>query len=115
MSYYTPNFLLNTETAQKLYHTYAKNMPIFDYHCHLPERQILENEPFTEAAHDFELVPRKETVLNVDYRHNGIGSHSCGPQLHEQFRFTEKHFRFTFRLLAAKKGAIDPYEEYGKE
>ena len=47
MSYYTPNFLLNSETAQKLYHTYAKNMPIFDYHCHLPERQILENEPFT--------------------------------------------------------------------
>ena len=47
MSYYTPNFLLHSEAAQKLYHTYAKSMPIFDYHCHLPERQILENEPFT--------------------------------------------------------------------
>ena len=69
----------------------------------------------TQTAHDFELVPRKETVLNLDYRHNGIGSHSCGPQLHEQFRFTEKEFRFTFRLLAARKGEVDPYEEYGKE
>ncbi len=29
------NFLLQTETAQKLYHKHAAKMPIIDYHCHL--------------------------------------------------------------------------------
>lgn len=29
------NFLLQTETAQKLYHEHAAKMPIIDYHCHL--------------------------------------------------------------------------------
>lgn len=29
------NFLLQTETAQELYHEHASKMPIIDYHCHL--------------------------------------------------------------------------------
>ncbi len=49
MSYIKDNFLLKTKTAEKLYETYAKNMPIFDYHCHLPEKQILENKPFNDV------------------------------------------------------------------
>ncbi|MBQ7907135.1 MAG: glucuronate isomerase [Clostridia bacterium] len=48
MSYIKENFLLKNETAQKLYNDYAKNMPIIDYHCHLPERQILENKQFND-------------------------------------------------------------------
>ena len=48
MSYYTKDFLLNSKTAKKLYHSFAKDMPIFDYHCHLPEKQILENKPFSD-------------------------------------------------------------------
>lgn len=44
MSYLKEDFLLNGKTAKYLYDTYAKDMPIFDYHCHLPEKQILENE-----------------------------------------------------------------------
>lgn len=48
MSYIKKNFLLKNETAEKLYFDYAKDMPIFDYHCHLPERQILENKPFSD-------------------------------------------------------------------
>lgn len=48
MSYYKSDFLLNNKTAKKLYHSYAKDMPIFDYHCHLPEKQILENKPFSD-------------------------------------------------------------------
>ncbi|MEI6946016.1 glucuronate isomerase [Paraflavisolibacter sp. H34] len=34
------NFLLQTATAQRLYHEFAKEMPIIDYHCHLPPDQI---------------------------------------------------------------------------
>ena len=48
MSYIKKNFLLKNKTAEELYFTYAEKMPIFDYHCHLPERQILENKPFSD-------------------------------------------------------------------
>lgn len=40
------NFLLKTKTAQRLYHEYAKGMPIIDYHCHLPPQQIAEDHVF---------------------------------------------------------------------
>ena len=40
------NFLLKTKTAQRLYHDYAKEMPIIDYHCHLPQSQIAEDKQF---------------------------------------------------------------------
>jgi glucuronate isomerase len=40
------NFLLQSATAQKLYHDYAKDMPIIDYHCHLPPDQIANDISF---------------------------------------------------------------------
>lgn len=48
MSYVKEDFLLNTPEAKELYFGFAKNMPIFDYHCHLSEYQILENKPFND-------------------------------------------------------------------
>ena len=49
MSYIKDNFLLCNKTAEKLYFNHAVNMPIFDYHCHLPEKQILEDLPFNDV------------------------------------------------------------------
>jgi glucuronate isomerase len=40
------NFLLKNETAISLYHNYAKEMPIIDYHCHLSPKEIYENKKF---------------------------------------------------------------------
>ena len=40
------NFLLQTETAQKLYHHHAAKMPIFDYHCHIPPKDIADDRQF---------------------------------------------------------------------
>lgn len=40
------NFLLHTETAQKLYHEHAAKMPIFDYHCHINPKDIAEDRKF---------------------------------------------------------------------
>jgi len=37
------DFLLQTETAQTLYFDFAKNMPVFDYHCHISPKEIFEN------------------------------------------------------------------------
>ncbi len=48
-TYIKDNFLLTNKTAEKLYFGYAKDMPIFDYHCHLPEKQILANETFNDV------------------------------------------------------------------
>ncbi|MCL5127970.1 glucuronate isomerase [Algibacter sp. L4_22] len=39
------NFLLNSEVAETLYHQYAKDLPIIDYHNHLSAKQIAENKP----------------------------------------------------------------------
>lgn len=46
------NFLLTTDMAESLFHDYADNMPIIDYHCHLDPKEIYENKNFkniTEA------------------------------------------------------------------
>ena len=40
------NFLLSNATAQLLYHGYAKDMPIIDYHNHLPPNEIAEDKNF---------------------------------------------------------------------
>ena len=40
------NFLLHSEAAIRLYHEYAKGMPVIDYHCHLPPQQIATDHQF---------------------------------------------------------------------
>lgn len=40
------DFMLQSPTAQHLYHTYAADMPICDYHCHISPREIYENRKF---------------------------------------------------------------------
>ena len=40
------DFLLDTPTAQRLYHDVAAELPIIDYHCHLSPREIYEDRPF---------------------------------------------------------------------
>ena len=40
------NFLLQSETAQKLYHSYAADAPILDYHCHINPQEIYEDRQF---------------------------------------------------------------------
>ncbi|MDL2263012.1 glucuronate isomerase, partial [Synergistaceae bacterium OttesenSCG-928-I11] len=40
------NFMLPNKAAERLYHEYAAGMPIFDYHSHLPIRQVLEDTKF---------------------------------------------------------------------
>lgn len=40
------HFLLSNKTAQRLYHEYAKDMPIIDYHNHLPPNEVAEDKNF---------------------------------------------------------------------
>lgn len=40
------DFLLTNKTSQQLYHDFARQMPIIDYHCHLPPAQIANDHQF---------------------------------------------------------------------
>lgn len=40
------NFLLHNKAAEELYHGYAKEMPIIDYHCHLPPEDVGSDRKF---------------------------------------------------------------------
>ncbi|MFC6998931.1 glucuronate isomerase [Rufibacter roseus] len=50
MSFLDDNFLLQTKTAQRLYHEHAKNMPIIDYHCHLSPEDIANDRKFNNLT-----------------------------------------------------------------
>jgi glucuronate isomerase len=45
-NFINPNFVLEGKTAQKLYHDYAENLPIVDFHCHLSPKLIADNHKF---------------------------------------------------------------------
>jgi glucuronate isomerase len=44
------NFLLDSKEAIDLYHRYAKNQPIIDYHCHLSPQELAENKRWSNIA-----------------------------------------------------------------
>ena len=50
VNFLTEDFLLNTETARKLYHKYAADMPIVDYHCHVSPKEIYEDKQFANIT-----------------------------------------------------------------
>lgn len=49
-TFITDNFLLNSKTAEVLYHEYAKDMPIIDYHNHLSPQLIAEDKPMENIS-----------------------------------------------------------------
>ncbi len=78
----------------------------FSFNCsHFTSKQI------TETSHDYELVPLKETVVNIDFKHNGIGSNSCGPGVSRECTFAQKEIHFSFRILPALVNDICPFKE----
>ena len=70
----TEDFLLDTEFARRLYHDYAKDEPIFDYHCHLPPELI---------AQDYKFKNMYDVWLKGDHykwramRTNGVPERMC--------------------------------------
>lgn len=46
----TEDFLLQNDFAKTLYHQYAKQLPIIDYHCHLSPKDIAENRQFENLS-----------------------------------------------------------------
>ena len=78
----------------------------FSFNCaHFTPAQL------TDTAHDYELVPMKETCVNLDMIQSGIGSNSCGPGLYPHWQLSEKEFDFSVRLMPVFAHAVDPFEE----
>lgn len=78
----------------------------FSFNCsHFTAQQI------SQAAHDFDLKPLRDSVLVLDARQNGIGSHSCGPELAKRYRLSEKQLSYSVRIKPSFFGDIDPFEE----
>ncbi len=49
-SFMDEDFLLSSHTARRLYHDFAKDQPIYDYHCHLSPRDIATNRQFADIG-----------------------------------------------------------------
>ncbi len=81
----------------------AMGMPLLNVSAH-----HYTTEDFTNAKHTFELMPRDETILNLDYRQGGLGSNSCGPGPLEQYLLQPVETRFTVRLKPLLSDALSP-------
>lgn len=46
MAFIHDDFMLQNDTAKHLYHDYAKDLPLYDYHSHLDPKQIAEDHTF---------------------------------------------------------------------
>ncbi|HPA86589.1 MAG TPA: glucuronate isomerase [Bacteroidales bacterium] len=68
------DFLLGSRTARRLYHEYAENQPIIDFHCHLSPAMIADDRQFDNLG---------QAWLEGDHykwramRTNGISEHYC--------------------------------------
>ncbi len=79
-----PDFILEGKTAQELYHEFAENQPIIDFHCHLPPQLIAEDHNFDNLG---------QVWLEADHykwramRTNGVNEEYCtgSPSYYEKF------------------------------
>ncbi|MGC8759403.1 MAG: glucuronate isomerase [Bryobacteraceae bacterium] len=69
MAFIHEDFLLATPAARRLYHDYARDEPILDYHCHLPPKDVAENRRF---ANLFEIWLEGDHYKWRAMRANGI-------------------------------------------
>ncbi len=53
------------------------------------------------ARHTYDLKPRAETILNLDYRQRGLGTASCGPDALERYRITPGRYVWSYVLEPA--------------
>jgi glucuronate isomerase len=70
-------FLLHNRAAQRLYQQFAEGQPIFDYHCHLPPKDIAENRRFRNL---FEIWLEGDHYKWRAMRANGVAEKFCTGQ-----------------------------------
>ena len=84
-SFINDNFCLDTEVAQNLYHNYAADQPIIDYHCHLSPQEIAEVKRWDNLT---------QVWLNGDHykwramRSNGVSEKLCTGNATDREKFS---------------------------
>ena len=69
------NYLLQSGAARELYHGFAKEMPIIDYHNHLPPEQIAVDQPSPVISDAAPIAPtRAEAAANRRRERFGPGN-----------------------------------------
>jgi glucuronate isomerase len=80
----TNDFLLETKPARRLYHEFAEDMPIIDYHCHLPPAEIAADKRWKNLT---------QAWLNGDHykwramRANGVAEQYCTGEASDWAKF----------------------------
>tara|TARA_R100000027_G_scaffold22012_2_gene15929 strand:+ start:5112 stop:6515 length:1404 start_codon:yes stop_codon:yes gene_type:complete len=74
MEFLNDDFLLRGKTAQRLFHEVAEELPIIDYHCHLPPKDIAENRRFGNL---FEAWLEGDHYKWRAMRSNGVAEEFC--------------------------------------
>jgi beta-galactosidase/beta-glucuronidase len=64
--------------------------PSFDFSAH-----YYTTKDFEEAEHTYDLKKKDYITLKMDYKHHGIGSASCGPDVLEKYRLYTDTFHFS--------------------
>ena len=75
------------------------------YQLEQPSRLILD---FDKAQHTYELVEKDEIIVHLDYRHHGIGSASCGPDVLPKYELHTESFNFNVRLRPFSQNQYAP-------
>jgi glucuronate isomerase len=74
MSFIHDDFLLQSETARRLYHEVAADLPIIDYHCHLPPEDVAADRQFKNL---FEIWLEGDHYKWRAMRTNGVAERYC--------------------------------------
>lgn len=83
-SFIHEDFLLQNETAKRLYHQYACTLPIIDYHCHLSAQDIAENKQFRNLT---ELWLHGDHYKWRAMRANGIAEQDITGSVDDRVKF----------------------------
>ena len=96
------DFLLETPTAQHLYHDYSAKLPIVDYHCHIPPQEIYEDRRFENIAQVW-LGGHQVLADGSDYifqdRTIYEDAHIFADNLHEMGLMTSRDFMTYMRIF----------------
>jgi glucuronate isomerase len=74
VAYIHDDFLLESKAARRLYHRYAAQQPIIDYHCHLPPRDVADDRRF---ANLFEIWLEGDHYKWRAMRASGVPERYC--------------------------------------
>src|SRR5690606_11645353 len=73
MEFIHDNFLLQSDIAEQLYHDYAEELPLIDYHSHLPPDVIAANDNFPNMTQIWlagdHYKWRAQRVLGIDEKY----------------------------------------------